>query len=120
MFREHELLHARAAKTYCDEQRQFAAPLQHIAQHHDAQPGAAEEEPQSTEHLEGAEICILHRVKCREPLRGGRGFEPIVLQGPRQFRAHLRDGVRRAVDEEHSRAAHAGETPLEFGFIHNQ
>ena len=60
---------ARGAEPDRAQQRQFAAALQDVAQHHHPQPQAAEQQPQAAEDGEDREVGVLHRRELRQPLR---------------------------------------------------
>ena len=102
------------------QQAQFAAPFEHVAQHHHAEPRAAEQQAQPAQNLERAQVGVLHRVELVQPLRRGRQLQAGILQGARQRGGDLRDGVRRGIDQEHPVAALAREPPGELGFVNEQ
>src|SRR5437588_5496410 len=99
--------------------RQFAPALQHISQDDDAKACAANEEPQTSKHLEGIQVSVLHGIERIEP-RGCRSqFQPGILQAARERRSYLRYGVRRRINQEHSIAACPGKV-LEELLLRNQ
>ena len=50
-------------KPYRDQNAKFPAPFQNVAQHHDSEAGAAEQEAQPSKDLKRAQIGILHGIK---------------------------------------------------------
>ena len=100
MLTQHQPSQRFCAEADRQQQRQLTAPVQNIAQHHHAQARAAEQQAQPAEHLERAEVGVLHRVELREPSCRGRQLQPCVAQRLGQRSGHVGGALRRRVHEE--------------------
>ena len=99
---QHQPFQRARTKTNGDQQCQFAATLQNIAHHHDAESHAAKQQAQPAQNLEGGEIRVLHGIECGQSLRGRREFQSHVAQGARKRFGNFIHLLWRRVDEEHS------------------
>src|SRR5258708_24238308 len=120
MLRQDQPLHPPAAKSNCEQQSQFSAALEHIAQHHYPQTGAAQQQTQTTENLKGAEIRVLHSIELIQSLRGGREFRTNVLQRARERGRNLSDCVGRRIKEKKPIAALARKTFYKLRFANDE
>ena len=75
------------------EQRQLAAPFEHVSQQHRGQADGAEQETQAAERLEGGEVGVLDTVEFRQPIRRPHGVGAEVA---RAFLDGVRDGGARS------------------------
>ena len=102
-----------------EQQGQFAAALEDVAQHDHAEADAAEQQAEAAENLEGAEVGVLHGVELREAARGGGEFETTVAEGAGELRGCVGCAVGRGIHEEKAVAALAGEARGERVFGDN-
>ena len=117
---QHQALQQSPPEAHRHQQAQLPAPFEHVAQDHHAQPRAAEQQAQPAQHLERAQVGVLHGVELVQPPRRGRQLQAGVLQRARQRGGDLRDGVRRRIHQEHPVAALAREPPGELGLVNQQ
>ena len=105
MLTEDKPLQRAFAKTNREQQRQFAAPFLHVSQHNDAQARAAEQQAQSAEYLERAEVGVLHGVEGVQAVSRGREFEADVAERAAHERGNFGDVIRRHIEEEQAIAS---------------
>ena len=60
--------------------RSLLAQHSNVAQDHHAEPRAAEQQPQSAQNLECAQVSVLHRVELVQSLSGGCQLQTDILQ----------------------------------------
>ena len=64
VFGDDHLLEGTGLETKRQHYGQFTAAFQHVAQHHDTQTGAAEQQSETAEDLEGAEVGVCAAFNC--------------------------------------------------------
>ena len=84
MFAQHQPLQCAPAEANREQQRQFAAPLQHVSHHYHSESDAAEQQTQSAQNLEGGQIGVLHGVEGGQTLRRRCQFHARVMQRARE------------------------------------
>ena len=75
---EHQALQFSATETYGLQKRKFAAPFQDVAQHHNAEAQASEQQPKAAQRLKDRDVCIFDFLKIGKPSPCRNDLQPSI------------------------------------------
>ena len=102
MLAQHQALQFTASKSDSLEEREFAAPFQHIAQHHNAEAEAPKQQAEAAERLEDCDVGVFDFVKMGKPPPRWNDLQPSIAQRSGKL---VRNGsriLRRGINQQHA------------------